>query len=69
MALMKQTIKGHIHFEDSDKNVEEPLNKSKDSETEPDNPNIKYQHELSNKFSSDKRQTVLLSATLTKVSL
>lgn len=66
MALMKQTIKkNHIHFDNEEEEevppAEEIKEDSKDSNT------TNYPHELTNIFNSDKRQTVLLSATLTKV--
>lgn len=68
MALMKQTIKkNHIHFDNEEEEEEKevpPVEKPVE-----DLNSTKYQHELTNVFNSDKRQTVLLSATLTKVDI
>lgn len=76
MALVRNAVKkSHIHFGEvgqGDDNNEEAnshiAGEEADTKSARDVPsNEPYKHELSNVILSDKRQTVLLSATLTKV--
>lgn len=76
MALVRNAAKkSHIHFSevsqgdnhDEEAKGQDNAGEEADSKPSRDLPSAPYKHELSNVILSDKRQTVLLSATLTKV--